>query len=77
MTPKEKAIEMISKQFDIIAKASNYKGLKKEGEKKFYTIENIAKQCAQIGIKSILNQYSVDSIYKGYWEEVGKEIEKL
>ena len=39
MTPKEKATEMISKQFDIIAKASNYKGLKKEGEKKFYAIE--------------------------------------
>lgn len=77
MIPKEKATEMVIKQFDIIAKASNYKGLKKEGEKKFYAIENIAKQCATIGVDSILDLDSGDSIDKDYWQEVKKQIEKL
>jgi len=77
MTAKEKATEMVRKQFDIIAKASNYKGLKKEGENKFYVIENVAKQCATIGVDSILDLDSGDAIDKGYWQEVKQEIEKL
>lgn len=77
MTPKEKATEMVRKQFDIIAKASNYKGLKKEGEKKFYAIENIAKQCATIGVNSILDLDSGDAIDKDYWQNVKDEIVKL
>jgi len=77
MTPKEKAIEMVRKQFAIIAKASNYKGLKNEGEKKFYAIENVAKQCANIGVNSVLDLDSGDTIDKDYWEEVKQEIKKL
>jgi len=78
MTPKEKATEMVRKQFDIIAKASNYKGLKAEGEKKFYAIEKIAKQCATIGVDSIIELYKKEwNIDNSYWKEVNEEIAKL
>lgn len=78
MTPKEKATEMVRKQFDIIAKASNYKGLKAEGEKKFYAIEKTAKQCATIGVDSILELYKKEwNIDNTYWNEVKDKISKL
>lgn len=77
MTSKEKASEMISKQFDVIAKASNYKGLKTEGEKKFYAIENLAKKCALIGVDSILKVvylYDDTNVEYSYWQEVKEHI---
>ncbi len=76
---KEKANELVAKYFEVIAKATGYKGLKNEGENKFYAIEKVAKQCALININETLNE--VSSIFlidpkRDFWNEVKQEIEK-
>jgi len=87
MTTKEKASEMVAKQFDIIARATNYQGLKKEGEKKFRAIERVAKDCALIGVESCIKVLEEVSLQESgttkidygqdFWQEVKQEIEKL
>ena len=77
MTPKEKATDMVRKNFEILAKFSGYKSLKINGEKAFYTIENYAKQSSIIGVDSILNLDIGEPIDREYWQEVKQEIEKL
>ena len=74
MTPKQEAKELIAQQFDVIAKASNYKGLKSEGEKKFYLIEKIAKECSVITLNKILNILNPLTLEYDYWIEVKKEL---
>lgn len=54
-TPKQEALELVSKHFEIIAKAVNYQGLQKEGDKKFYAIEKIAKDCSLISVDDNLS----------------------
>lgn len=77
MTPKEKALEMVNKNFYILSKALNYKGLKKErDEKKFYAIEKLAKDCSIIGVDSCVKHIEFGTSKK-YWEEVKQEIENL
>jgi hypothetical protein len=85
MTPKEKAKEMVSKNFDVLKNPLGYKSLKESGEKMFCAIEQIAKQSALIGVDSIL--YVLDTtecnttltglMRKEFWQEVKKEIENL
>lgn len=87
MTPKQKAIEMVSKQFDVLAKASNYKGLKKEGEKKFYTIEKVAKESVKLSVLELITAFENLSIEESgrinidfrheFWREVFSEIDNL
>jgi hypothetical protein len=83
MIPKEKAKEMVRKYFDILAKASNYKGLKIEGEKKFYAIEKIAKKIALISVDEIVNSdyffatLEENRLHTKYWYDVQREIDKL
>ena len=72
MTPKEKALEMVNKNFYILSK-----GLKKErDEKKFYAIEKLAKDCSIIGVDSCVKHIEFGTSKK-YWEEVKQEIENL
>jgi hypothetical protein len=84
MKQKDKAQEIVRKHFDIIAKAVNYKGLKIEGEKKFYSIEDLAKKCSIVEIDEIINVIKIEPIRainiiqtESYWQEIKKEIEKL
>lgn len=75
MTPKEKALEIVRKQFEIIAKAVNYKGLKNEGDKKFYAIEKIAKDCSLITVDEIISYCCADDV--SFLYKVKEEINKL
>jgi len=88
MTPKEKAFEIVSNQFNILAKASGHKSFVLSEEKKFVVIENLAKQFALTAIDlkiedlpSINNTPPVkrldDKFYLQYWNIVKQEIEKL
>lgn len=83
MTPKEKALEIVRKKFEIIAKAVNYKGLKKEGDKKFYAIEKIAKDCSLITVDEIIKHLTPieeapnNKDAFNYWDEVKEEIKNL
>lgn len=74
MTPKELANDMVRKNFEILAKASNYKSLKQSGEKMFYAIEKLAKETAVIGVNSAI---TVMPENKEFWFEVKTQIEKL
>ena len=82
MTPKEKAKDLVSNHFDIIANATGYKGLSKDATPqnigKFKSIEKVAKQSAIICVNEILDidNDRLDCDYN-FWGEVKQEIEKL
>jgi len=73
MTPKEKAIELISKYLDI------EDTLAKTGGNLMF--KNEAKICALIAVELVLSTNEDESIYgtefKKYWEQVKIELEKL
>jgi len=83
MTPKEKAIELISKYFKILAKSSGYKGLKTvEDTHKFGKLEQISISCAIIAVDEILKyqniileQFPSDGYKPNYWQEVKQELD--
>ena len=63
MTPKEKAIELVSKMCLNDCTDENIE---------------ITKQCALIAVSEILNEYwSHDTKRRDWWQEVKQEIEKL
>jgi hypothetical protein len=73
MTPKEKAIELFNKYFNIIDNCHP-----------LTDINISAKKCALIAVDEIMqhaeNSYYNEDIIKGaklYWQEVKQEIEKL
>ena len=84
MTPKEKAKELISENFDLIAKAINYKELKFEGENKFYALEKAAKECSLLTANKIIEERfdfrKIATEYNNkrikFWTEVRNELEK-
>jgi len=77
MTPKEKAKELVNK---------NYKIFEDDEDEHFIdTSKRISKQCALIAVDEIINtnalsemlDYGVDKTNLFYWQEVKHEIENL
>ena len=73
MTPKEKAIELVEKNFLILSKRGEH----------HYTFD-YAKRCALIAVDEIIIEYRVLMIETAfcyaqfkYWQEVKTEIKKL
>lgn len=88
MIAKDKATEMVSKNFSIIAEYVGFKGVNgAKDEHEFKSIENVAKTVSIEGINSlvnslkktfepILNKHQTEAQIL-YYEEVKKEIENL
>lgn len=74
MTPQEKALKLIKITFERMAKATNYKGVEKDGGKHFGILEDISKKIA-IDFISEINKENL--INTPYWEYVKSEIVKM
>lgn len=64
MTPKQKGNNLVKKSFNIVAKASGYKGIQKvpESEKlkeanKFSNLDRLSKKIAIISVDEIISEY--------------------
>ena len=71
MTPKEKAIELVTSMSFSKAKVADYE----TGQMVDVPGNIFAKQCALIAVDEVLNV--IDNFEMIYWEEVKQEIEKL
>ncbi len=92
MSSKEKANELVKETFEIIANASNYKGVKNGDDKKFGIIEDLSKKVAINFVNEIINVCPYiskkdcetveqlranDNQFMSYWEKVKQEIKNL
>ena len=72
MKPKDKAIELVDRMFDV--------DLKDEEQQTSMKYSH-AKQCALIAVDEIINLYDAEEkmgeAFIEYWQEVKQEIEKL
>jgi len=69
MTPKEKAKELVNK---------NYKIFEDDEDEHFIdTSKRISKQCALIAVDEILGLIFLSQAEINYWQQVKQEIEKL
>jgi hypothetical protein len=72
MTPREKAIDLYNKFYDLATVVIEIR------VKKYVT-----KQCALIAVDEIISEFgtyykvNIDDKYVSYWQEVKQEIEKL
>ena len=77
MTPKEKAIELVTNMSFSKSKVADYV----TGEMVDIPGNIFAKQCALIAVDEILNDYEEFpykiQLGKDYWQEVKQELEKL
>lgn len=75
MTPKEKAIELVTKFKSNVYKKA-YANTDFMHDRYYGLDDEMAKQCALIAVDLILTEHPMANDYF-YWVEVGQEIEKL